>query len=116
MKWTHIEKGIATLIYTKKDPVDINNYRPIILLGDAYKIRASVISTSLSPTVNLRTEEMQCAYKKSAYAGCYILYKKQATENKIKVGILLALSRDIDRVDRGAYGVYFTRGFYQYLP
>ena len=63
-------KGILTLIRKKNEKVDINNYRPIVLLRAIYTIWATII-------MNLLTNDSQCAYKKQIGARLNILGKKQ---------------------------------------
>ena len=42
-----MQEGEVALIYKKKDPKDIRNYRPITLLNNDYKILARVLTEKI---------------------------------------------------------------------
>eukprot|EP00966_Prymnesium_polylepis_P237536 5493884-Prymnesium_polylepis.1 len=47
-----MREGEIILLYKKKDPRDLRNYRPITLLNADYKILSKVLVARLKPVMN----------------------------------------------------------------
>ena len=108
------KEGIATFTPEKIDTEDINNYRPIVLLIAAHKIRGDVIPNRLTPIANLPTSELQRAYKKIGPLETLYTSSGANARAKIKGRILIDSPRAFDRIDRWDYGVRFTKRGYPY--
>ena len=54
---------IVAFIRKNKDPINLDDYRPVALLNAIYKIWACVVGNRLTPLLNLLTDEAQTAYK-----------------------------------------------------
>ena len=57
--------AILILLHKDGDRKQRSNYRPICLVSMAYKVLTIIITTRISPIMNLVTTELQAAYKKN---------------------------------------------------
>ncbi|QQP54595.1 NELlike 1 (Silurana), partial [Caligus rogercresseyi] len=49
-----VTKGIIVLVPKKGAPTDINNWRPITVLNETYRILPGVIAHEIEPTFNMK--------------------------------------------------------------
>ena len=63
-------EGVITFIHNKNATDNLGNYRPITLINIIYKIWATIMSTRLSPILNLLTSDIQYAYKQKIQKRC----------------------------------------------
>ena len=96
-------------IYIYKNGHDalLSNFRPIALLNSIYKIRATVITNRLTPTMNMLTDEGQHAYEpnKSTIDAIYAI-ERNLIKKQCNGQILLDLSKAIGGIGRGGIAGY----------
>ena len=66
------------IISYKGDIEDLNNYRAITLFTTIYKIWAPIMSHGIKPTINLLTNDKQCAYKEKSTTWLIYTIKQNA--------------------------------------
>jgi len=98
------KKGIIALIFKSGARDNPDNYRPITLLQEIYKIWAAVITNRISPIMNILTTDNQCAYCAKRSTSDAIFYiKRNFIKNKIAGRISFDLSKASGRIDRNSW-------------
>ena len=91
---TSFRQGDIALIYKKKDPRDIRNYRPITCLNADYKIMTKLIVARLARTLDSIIDEAQKGFvpKRLIHENTYLTQLIQAyLEENDEEGMILAL-------------------------